>query len=212
MNKVFFVEGQNGVGKNYFIDRLSEELGKDGVDHYIVNCNDFIKDKLIQNNRYSPKEFTHDEMIDLFNSHVEILKEVKDLLECFKVVLVNRSFISYYIYNVKLSRFHSGSKETIRDELIKKVEEYLPRKSINLAVLGSELKYEDIKNRILSRDGDKRLDELYVRQLNHCYRNLEPEIKQTFNRVVYTDSFKYQKYYKQEVKPGMSFSKLFRVF
>lgn len=117
---VVFVDGPNGVGKDYFLSQLSALYQETYPDRKfsMARATDFTKSQRLLRD----KVFSGSELTQLFLGHLDLLNHITHTLRHAKpdVVFVNRSFASFLTYNIPrhLEVAHPTLKESAKERLL----------------------------------------------------------------------------------------------
>jgi thymidylate kinase len=128
VSKIVFVDGPNGVGKDYFIANLAKLLAENNKTYIIKGIKDYMpKDNPIINIRQFSKEFfkTSFYNTDVLDAHIKCVDDVIKTAEQeeYDYILVNRSIVSYIIYNLVMPRMVMNMHGNIYEEINKISEE-----------------------------------------------------------------------------------------
>lgn len=128
MSKIVFVDGPNGIGKDYFIANLAKLLAENNKTYIIKSVKDYMsKDNPIINIRQFSKEFFKASLYntDVLDAHIKCIDNVISLAEQeeYDYILVNRSIVSYIIYNLVMPSMVMNMHRNIYEEVNKISEE-----------------------------------------------------------------------------------------
>jgi hypothetical protein len=109
MSKIVFVDGPNGVGKDYFIANLAKLLAENNKTFIIKSVKDYMpKDNPIINVRQFSREFFKESYFnsDVANAHKKCVQDVINMADSgeYDYVIINRSILSYIIYNITIPK------------------------------------------------------------------------------------------------------------
>lgn len=104
--RIIFVDGPTASGKDYFIENFSNVYRESAIngDAHVVVASDFVLtgDAASEARKYTAYNTPVDTAIHIYKRHVELLTYLDKLQKTLPpndVVLVNRSFLSYWVYN-----------------------------------------------------------------------------------------------------------------
>lgn len=120
--QIVFVDGPTGVGKDYFIDRFIC-LGQStlaGVTMESIRATDIVLQKAPQENRkYTAYDTPAQSAADIYRGHIELLRVLKERSRPGHVLVVNRSYLSYWIYNWQtLQEFNRSANISSIEEIL----------------------------------------------------------------------------------------------
>ena len=178
--QIVFVDGPTGVGKDYFIDKLYDELvNKYELSVEVVRAADFTvvsKETASEDRKYEFYSTKDKQVHIIFEGHKELLSYLDNVLiegdRDVDVILVNRSFISFLVYNM-----HQEERVDLREEFIHQYRrKFLDRLSrydtlfIGLFLEdGGKTPVEGLLARIGSRNDGKPIDEYWIETLVKNY-------------------------------------------
>lgn len=107
--QILFVDGPTAVGKDFFIDNFMQAYSKKYPHAKLtkVRAADIVlqgKAKT-QDRKYTTYDTPVELVKSIYQGHLDLLEYLRvqsDLLGCNDLIVVNRSFLSYYIYNFKV--------------------------------------------------------------------------------------------------------------
>lgn len=104
--RLIFVDGPTGAGKDYFISHFQDAffLSNPHLKLKVIRATDIVLNHYTQseNRKYTEYLTPADKKVGIFHGHLALLAKLSKMLrdhEC-DVVIVNRSFLSYLIYNI----------------------------------------------------------------------------------------------------------------
>jgi hypothetical protein len=105
MSKIVFVDGPNGIGKDYFIGNLAKLLAENNKTYIIKSVKDYMpRDNPIISIRQFSKEFFKESYfnLDVAKAHKECVQDVINIANNgeYDYIIINRSILSYIIYNI----------------------------------------------------------------------------------------------------------------
>lgn len=179
MATIVFLEGPNGCGKDYFLEGLITLLEKDKVNYFTLEAKRYLPDNII-NNRYNKLLIDENKLQLFYYSHIRLLEDINILSNHFDLILVNRSIISFLIYNLYFSDIDDEEKKYYEKKIVQLIDYHLKDKKTILVNLIKDLTIENLKNRLEFRDNRLvRID--YLSQINYYYNNLEEPFKKAFS-------------------------------
>lgn len=179
MSTIVFLEGPNGCGKDYFLEGLITLLEKDKVNYFTLEAKRYLPDNII-NNRYNKLLIDENKLQLFYYSHIRLLEDINILSNHFDLILVNRSIISFLIYNLYFIDIDDEEKKYYEKKIVQLIDYHLKDKKTILVNLIKDLTIENLKNRLESRDNRLvRID--YLSQINYYYNNLEEPFKKAFS-------------------------------
>jgi hypothetical protein len=109
VSKIIFVDGPNGVGKDYFIANLAKLLAENNKTYIIKSVKDYMpKDNPIISIRQFSREFFRASLYntDVLDAHIKCVDDVIKTTEQeeYDYILVNRTILSYIIYNLHMPK------------------------------------------------------------------------------------------------------------
>jgi len=202
--KIIFVDGPTGVGKDYFIEKLYNEY-KTKFPNKKIKC---IAAKDIV---FSTRTITEDRKYTYYNTETELIEEIYSghikLLNFlyseitknnFDLILVNRSFFSFIVYNVlPVIRKNNIKKFAIELEEYKKcykeffssIFKRVPVVFIRLDINGDS--YTTILGRLKERNDEKVIDTAWIKDLIYDFKNLDKGLLDMFMSTECLDSSSY---------------------
>ncbi len=179
MSTIVFLEGPNGCGKDYFLEELVKLLKRDKVNYITLEAKKYLPEN-ITNNRYTKVLIDEKHLQLYYYSHIRLLEDINILANHFDIILVNRSIISFLIYNLYFSDIKAQEKEYYEKEVLQLIEGYLKDQKTILINLIKDLTLEELKTRLETRD-DRIVKIDYLSQINYYYHNLEEPFKKAFS-------------------------------
>lgn len=215
--KVIFVEGPHAVGKDYFIDNLKREISLKYPDKRVnvVRAADYMTPFVKNNRSYSSSEEQQYQIEKLFNCHLHLLESVRNFLICDKydIVLVNRSFLSFLIFNLN-TECNNNTKELndkMRGDKNKYIDAYvdifkdgfcdIETHHVTLtSVIGTEEeKLNNILERIKERNDGNIINIDYLKYLINSYSEIDSKLLEVFTYTQETTSGEYLNFLKDHI-------------
>ena len=191
---VFFVDGPNAVGKDYFIEGLTNTINELHPEVEVINirATDHLPKKVVR--KYENDQTNRVFAEEIFRGHIKLLCDIADKAKENTVIILNRTLITYLVYNVyprlqALSDHVDGDYDEVHDSikiyglLLQKVLPNVQTTFVRLDLAGDVDKATDTTiERMLARDESKEIDKAWVRYLigqfrenytthYHCYKN-----------------------------------------
>lgn len=209
--KLIFIDGPTGIGKDYFIDKLSSLLEHNNPSKVIstIRATDIVLNSYTETENRKYSYYTTDETKrnSIFMGHINLLCELNKQLFLTKeddVILVNRSFLSFLIYNV-YSAINSVSGNNYTDRFLSaQLNDYIETYSnlyhalfnnkltlfINLGSQQTTLDdYIDlILSRIKSREDNKTIDVNWIKVLIEAFETPDSRFIENFSFYENIDS------------------------
>lgn len=183
--KIIFVDGFNASGKDYAIDKITQELQARGYTPLLGDPRYFLPKVIASKRFYTFKYFDRETNTAITNGHILALKDYIDKLNAAPdnaVIVVNRSYLSTMVYNHVAStddnyndvgemisffvdeeeRFKEAYQKTIGD--IRAVMFVLSR-HYDAPECDTDTSIKLLKEKILRRDGTTSFDDLYLEYL-----------------------------------------------
>lgn len=182
--KIMFVDGPTGVGKDYFIDKLYYHLSTRFTEKKfkVVRATDMVLSSNTQteNRKYTLYDTEEDKVNEIFMGHLKMLASLNDLSKEFDTIIVNRSFLSFLIYNVYPTIIPDERIELYIETyncLFKSYFENDISIFINLGISEPTIdrQISTIINRIKSRGDNKPIDTKWIETIVKHYN--EPDMK-----------------------------------
>lgn len=212
--KVIFVDGPTGVGKDYFIDNLAIELDKEkpNLTYEVLRATDFVlKDAKSEDRKYTHYQTEIEKIYSIFTGHINMLCYIYETLNSSKkevdLIIVNRSFLSFLIYNIYpiIRNYNISSdneihyiKETMLNsyiDLFNNLFQNTESMFVNLTTEDYTLisKQNKIIDRIKSRNDGKPLDEKWLELLIKEYHYPNEKLMGIFTRMeeITSDGYRY---------------------
>jgi hypothetical protein len=109
MSRLVFIDGPNGIGKDYFINNFTELLKENGKSFIIKSVKNYMpKDNQLINTRQFSKKFFKESYFntDVSNAHRKCIQDVIEIADSgeYDFIIINRSVLSYYVYNITVPR------------------------------------------------------------------------------------------------------------
>lgn len=209
--KLIFIDGPTGIGKDYFIDKVSSLLEQNYPSKVIstIRATDIVLNSYTEteNRKYSYYATDETKRNSIFMGHINLLCELNKQLFFTKeadIILVNRSFLSFLIYNV-YSAIASTSGNNYTDRFLSaQLNDYIETysrlfhtlfndKSTLFINLGSQqTTFDDyidlIITRIKSREDNKTIDVNWVKVLIEAYETPDSRFIENFSFYENIDS------------------------
>lgn len=213
--KLIFIDGPTSIGKDYFINNLSFLLEQNYPSKVIstIRATDIVLNSYTETENRKYSYYTTDETKrnSIFMGHINLLCELNKRLFLTKeadVILINRSFLSFLIYNV-YSAINSASGNNYTDRFLSaQLNDYIETYSrlfhslfnnkLTLFInLGSQqTTFDDyidlILTRIKSREDNKTIDVNWVKVLIETYETPDSRFIENFSFYENIDSKGYE--------------------
>lgn len=97
---IIFIDGPNGVGKDYTIERIQRLCVKKRLVFNTISFKDVIEDPVLRTSLRERQEnnVSTNELLTLFDTHLKYIDMVKKLEYRSDVLVVNRFCPSFYVY------------------------------------------------------------------------------------------------------------------
>lgn len=201
--KIIFIDGPTGVGKDHFINRfvcMYQTTLKTSIVHSLRAVDVVLnKNSQSENRKYTSYNTPLELVKSIYNGHIELLtllaKTAKELKNKKDTIIVNRSFLSYLIYNYYPALEEHGTPPTQahRDlyssvsptayaEKFKSIMTDIPTLFVNLKV-GDEdngQSLETLITRARSRQDNKPIESAWFLKLIEKYQNPPEDFKELF--------------------------------
>lgn len=180
---VYFIDGPNGVGKDYFIDRIHEKLGEtlSSEDVTVLRATDFVirKECSSELRKYETYDTDSVKTLSFLTGHIRLLDEALWSVQAgAKVVLINRGILTLLSYNL------------YKPEQMKQSSDYL---NIYFSFLKEYSRYFDVKFVSLVYKTKATLHEnLEVLKSNLLKRNngVEPDVDYEWFKILLSNFMK----------------------
>jgi hypothetical protein len=144
MSKIVFVDGPNGIGKDYFITNLAKLLAENNKTYIIKSVKDYMpKDNPIISIRQFSRAFFKASFFstDVLDAHIDCVDSVIKITEQeeYDYVLINRSVVSYVVYNILMPKIVMNMHGSIFEDLDKINEEQYEEVDFGLVSIYSKL-------------------------------------------------------------------------
>jgi hypothetical protein len=144
VSKIVFVDGPNGVGKDYFIGNLAKLLAENNKTFIIKSIKDYMpKDNPIISIRQFSREFFKASFFntDVLDAHIDCVDNVIKIAEQeeYDYILVNRSVVSYVVYNLLMPKIVMNMHGSIFEDIDKVTEEQYEEVDFGLVSIYSKL-------------------------------------------------------------------------
>lgn len=186
---IVFVDGPTGAGKDYLIEDMTHVVR---TNYGWVTEHAILADMVLANGLDSEKrKYTHYDSDDqskidkISRAHHLALEELKEKAKQCDILLVNRSYLSFLVYNLQdkdselayieeyKSSLKSLSKEGIKTALIK----VIPNNPL-----------KTILQRIRGRNDGKAIDEGWILRMVNNYCKFRPELEECYDVYREVDS------------------------
>ena len=151
---VYFVDGPNGAGKDYFINELVQSVKAEMIHPSVevLRATDFFdnKDTASERRKYVQYDTEQSKTLSIVVGHFKLLERIAELArEQIDVVIVNRSFLSTLAYNLyKQSQlFDRRLYLDLFMSLYSKYSYYVDMTFVNMLVSADELKIRQEERR-----------------------------------------------------------------
>lgn len=104
---ILLVEGPDAVGKDYFIKKVSDILSNNNLTYQPISIKPFVSDELKDKlNNKKLEDITIKEANKILLAHFDYIKTVYNLVNSrnLDVIILNRTFFSYYIYQLLINK------------------------------------------------------------------------------------------------------------
>lgn len=179
---VFFVDGPNAVGKDYFIEGLTNTINGLHPEVEVINirATDYLPKKVVR--KYEDDQTNRVFAEEIFRGHIKLLCDIADKAKENTVIILNRTFITYLVYNVyprlqALSDRVDGDYDEVHSSieiyglLLQKVLPDAQTTFVRLDLPGDSVQAtEDTIERMLARGESKEIDKTWVRYLIDQFR------------------------------------------
>lgn len=105
--KIIFVDGPTGIGKDYFIENLCKNLDiqKTDLNYKVLRATDFVlKNAKSEDRKYTTYRTETEKIYSIFSGHLDMLCHINKFINSSEkdidLIIVNRSFLSFLIYNI----------------------------------------------------------------------------------------------------------------
>lgn len=204
LTKIIFVDGPTGVGKDYFIDRLTNslEINHPKLTYEVLRAADFVlKDAKSEDRKYTLYQTETEKIFSIFTGHINLLCYINEVLNSPQkdtdLVIVNRSFLSFLIYNINpIIRNYANTSDNeihkIRDDLLNTYANLFKNLFYNTGSIFIKLTTEDysleethrrILDRIRSRNDNKPIDETWLETLVRDFHSPSDTFLELFAEV-----------------------------
>lgn len=202
--RIFFIEGPNGCGKDYFIMYFSTLHGcyfpYKPVE--IVNIKEYLEKKFVKKNKSYDYSISEKKVyLENFKKHYFALDALANQLKKVETLIVNRSYISFVIYNMLMPLTLESLDESMKSFLmrykryfnnlyIKKFQRVFSDYEVILVNLSaSSLTLDTLEKRLKARQ--VQYNKAYMSNLLMFYRMLDDNLYKLFNEVYCVDSSEY---------------------
>lgn len=156
--QVIFVDGPNGVGKDFFIDGMEKTLLNNALELSIskIRITDhFPKQVESELRKYTVYDTEKEQLLHIFAAHVKILDMILRDAKSHDVILVNRSFLSMLAYNLYKKEYviERAFYVDMYNALLFKYTEFL-----DISFIYLQAPILDIQKRQIERNEGKKMD------------------------------------------------------
>lgn len=194
---VYFVDGPNGAGKDYFIERLLVMLRGTGIGAgakiELLRATDFFdnKDTASERRKYVRYDTEESKTTSIMIGHLKLLERVAELTRAqTDLVIVNRSFLSTLAYNL-YKQSQLADRRFYLDIFVDFLARYL-RQNLEITFINMIVNPDDLKIRQLMREEGKPIDEAWNAQLIDNYHKASIELQNKGAEVLYKRSEDYE--------------------
>lgn len=196
MNKktlVYFVDGPNGAGKDFFIERLLSTLrgtgAGGGLKIEILRATDFFdnKETASERRKYVRYDTEQSKTLSIMVGHMKLLERVAELTRAqTDLIIVNRSFMSTLSYNLyKPSQLLD--RRFYLDMFMNVFCRYLLQ-NMEMTFINMIVDKDDLKIRQKQRNEGKEIDESWNAQLIDNYTRAAMDLQKEGAVVLYRNS------------------------
>ena len=151
---VYFVDGPNGAGKDYFINELVQSVKAEMIHPSVevLRATDFFdnKDTASERRKYVQYDTEQSKTLSIVVGHFKLLERIAELArEQVDVIIVNRSFLSTLSYNL-YKQSQLSDRRLYLDlfmNLYSKYSYYVDMTFVNMVVSSNELKIRQEERR-----------------------------------------------------------------
>lgn len=194
---VYFVDGPNGAGKDYFIERLLVMLRGTGIGAgakiELLRATDFFdnKDTASERRKYVRYDTEESKTTSIMIGHLKLLERIAELTRAqTDLIIVNRSFLSTLAYNL-YKQSQLGDRRFYLDIFVDFLARYL-RQNLEVTFINMIVNPDDLKIRQLMREEGKPIDEAWNAQLIDNYHKASIELQNKGVEVLYKRSEDYE--------------------
>lgn len=191
---ILAIEGPNGCGKTTFIEQLKKEMNDREFVTLNIKEHSSLKESILNKikNR-DTNNFTLDEIISIGTCHLELISKAEELSDQGKMVFLDRSIASFYVYQYVLYEF-MGHNETCK-KVKAFIKNILIHEANEITTIYMDIPYTILKNRLERRgDSEHLLTDLklivdgykeYFAQpeLTSCYRITSTDIRDCLDDI-----------------------------
>jgi hypothetical protein len=144
MSKIVFVDGPNGIGKDYFIANFAKLLAENNKTYIIKSVKDYMpRDNPIISIRQFSREFFKASFFStsVLDAHIDCVDGVIKTAEQeeYDYILVNRSVVSYVVYNILMPKIVMNMHGSIFEDIDKVTEEQYEEVDFGLVSIYNKL-------------------------------------------------------------------------
>ena len=201
--RIVFVDAPTAVGKDYFIERFVKALGdiNSELKVTVLRATDIIfnEDTKTEDRKYTEYRTESEKTKAIFKGHLQlattIFEKLTSMTDRSDVVVVNRSFLSFLIYNINpviranlndarrallIAEYTSMTKSYV--EFYKKLFTYYPTLFVGLELRTADNKTVDevLANRIQARNDGKPVARAWLRQIYRDYEQPDSTLMEIF--------------------------------
>lgn len=175
---IIFLDGPNGSGKDYVIDRLKKTAVTLKKSFTTVSFKDTVDNTRLKATLYERKEETVNlsDVASIYNTHLKYIELILDLDTKHDIVVVNRYLPSFYVYQHRLPSNSIRAPFTLVTELAKKYVDAF--EDAKCAFIHLEDEGEILCARLLKRDKFVDIDK--QKKLQDFYRDYNGSIARMF--------------------------------
>lgn len=201
---VYFIDGPNGAGKDYFIENLIKSL-QAGAKHppkvEVLRATDFFDNEAnaTERRKYVRYDTEKSKTLSIMIGHMKLLERIAELsrqrlLDSVCVVLVNRSFLSTLAYNLYKPNQLADRRFYIDlfMNVFARYSEYVDMQFINLVV-----NTQTLMERQKERAEGKFIDHQWTDQLINNYVQASNDLIGNGVRISFAQSGDYMKFAKE---------------
>lgn len=180
---VYFIDGPNGSGKDYLIDKVVSRLeGKQPPGSIkVLRATDYVirREAASELRKYNAYDTENIKSLSIFSRHILLLEELLWIVKSgVKAVIVNRGFFSLLSYNLCKDADEESRKLylDIYVKLLKEYQKYFDVIFINLVYkqgASTEENLTTLEKNISSRDGTEAVKDLDIPWFYRLLRNFE---------------------------------------
>lgn len=185
---IFFLDGPNGAGKDYLVDELAPYLNKLKSDWVYVNMKSYMPTN-ISSNRYKNIKSDFRSLDQILYGHISALADIKTNYSDKSIVVVNRSILSFIVYNLITADITDEEYKYYINEINTKYNTILPVHCRSLILLGISIPTKVLVERIFTRD-KIRPSVPHIEEVVSNYKFASKTYSKYFNDVLVSESDK----------------------